>query len=87
VAEVGRTEPLERSILVFETYASVDDVRSGDWVRSDLVAASPYALVGDTDAIADALQERRERWGISYVVCYESDVARMLPVARKLAGS
>ena len=75
----------ERSLLVFDTYRSIDDVQDDDWVREDLASRSPYVLLGSDDAMIDALIERRERWGLSYIVCFENDLEAFLPLVRKLA--
>ena len=34
---------------------------------------SPYVLLGSAEAMIDALVERRERWGLSYIVCFEKE--------------
>jgi probable F420-dependent oxidoreductase len=50
-----------------------------------LVAASPAVLVGTADACADLLQERRERYGISYIhVGLEFESAA--PLVARLSG-
>lgn len=86
LAEVGRTDDgPERSVLVFEMYDSIADVDRDDWVREDLVERSPYVLLGSPEAMADALIERRERWGLSYIVCFERNLEQFLPVVRRLA--
>ncbi len=88
IAEAGRSDdPPERSVLVFHTYRSSADGPDLGWVRPDLRARSPYVLIGDRGQIVETLQARRERWGVSYIVCYERDLERMLPVARSLSGS
>jgi hypothetical protein len=33
----------------------------------------------------DALIERRERWGKSYIVCFEKDLEGLAPLVQKLA--
>jgi probable F420-dependent oxidoreductase len=88
VREAGRSDdPPERGVLVFQMYRALTDVRSDDWIEPSAVAASPYALVGDTAAMADEIVRRRETWGLSYLVCFDNDLELMLPVARRLAGS
>ncbi len=88
VEEAGRSaDPPERSLLVFHTSRSRAEVGDGGWVRSDLVERSPYVLLGDTGKMVETLQARRARWGVSYIVCYERDLERMLPVAKSLSGS
>lgn len=86
VADAGRTDGgPERSVLLFQMYGSERDVPVDDWVRPDLVAGSPYVLLGDSAAMADALLARRERWDLSYIVCFERDLEQFLPVVRLLA--
>lgn len=86
VLEAGRTDGgPERSVLIFEAYRSRHEVTDDDWVREDLVARSPYVLLGSPEAMADALVERRERWGLSYIVCFEKDLEALLPLVAKLA--
>jgi hypothetical protein len=75
----------ERSVLVFSLYPSLAGITSERWISRDLAATSPYALIGDVDAIVDKIQERRERWGLSYYVCWDVDVEEFIPVVRKLA--
>jgi probable F420-dependent oxidoreductase len=86
VAELGRADGgPERSVLVFQMYPSRLDIPADDWVRPDLAVDSPYVLLGEPAAMADTLLARRERWGLSYVVCFERDLERFLPVVRLLA--
>lgn len=87
VIEAGRTDGgPERSHVMFGVYPSADDVSDEDWIPRDLVASSPYALVGDTEAMVDSLLARRERWGFTYNVCMDGDLEKFIPVVRKLAG-
>jgi probable F420-dependent oxidoreductase len=75
IAEAGRTDGgPERSLLVFDLWRSTDEVRPHEMVPPDVVETSPYALVGDTSAMIDALDKRRDRWGFSYIVCFASDM-------------
>jgi probable F420-dependent oxidoreductase len=84
--EAGRADGLpERSVLLFGLYQSLEDVADDDWIPRDLVATSPYALVGDTDTIIDTMHMRRERWGLTYYVCFDYDIEKFLPVVHKLA--
>ncbi len=48
---------------------------------------SGAALVGTVDEIVEQLHERRERWGLSYVVVGDANVEEFAPVVAKLAGS
>jgi probable F420-dependent oxidoreductase len=78
----------ERSVLLFATSSSRDDVPlRAPWPSASSAIASPFALIGDTAAMVDTLLERRERWGISYYVCFGEDIDAMIPVVRKLADT
>jgi probable F420-dependent oxidoreductase len=48
--------------------------------------ASPHVLVGTVDSAVDLLLERRERWGISYVVVPIPAMAAFAPVVERLTG-
>ena len=65
-----------------------DEVRPGEMVPPEVVETSPYALVGDTSAMVDALHERGDRWGFSYIVCFASDmnVDLFRAVVRRMAN-
>ncbi len=87
IIESGRTDGgPERSHLLFGLYSSTADPSPQRWIPPDLVATSPYALVGDTEAMVDTLFAMRERWGITYPVCFDDDLEQFIPVVRKLAG-
>ena len=87
VTEAGRIDGgPERSILIFSIYSSLADVPDDNWIPRDLVETSPHALVGDADAMADTLVAQRERWGLNYFVCFDTDLEKFIPVVRKLAG-
>ena len=51
----------------------------------DLVASSPAVLVGSVEQCVEALLERRERYGISYVNL-GSDAEAVAPIVARLAG-
>ena len=87
--DVGRSgDGPERGMLVFEMASSVDAYDADDaWIDRERVAASPYALVGDVGAMVDAVVERRERWGVTYFVCFDRNLDLFEPVVRRLAGT
>jgi probable F420-dependent oxidoreductase len=47
----------------------------------------PHVLVGTPASMCDALRERRERWGISYIVCQADALESMAPVVAELTGT
>lgn len=60
-------------------------------VNADLsveeLMASPHVLVGSVDHIVDTLQERRERYGISYICVLAPLLESFAPVVARLAGT
>ncbi len=51
------------------------------------VLASPLALIGSEAEITDRLQERRERWGYSYVVIPGDELRSFAPLVGRLTGT
>ena len=51
------------------------------------VAGSPVALIGSVDEIVATLEERRRRFGFSYVVVHEAEIDDFAPVVARLAGT
>ena len=51
------------------------------------VLAAPYLLVGSVEQILEDLQERRERFGISYITVSDQYVDDFSPVVARLAGT
>jgi probable F420-dependent oxidoreductase len=49
--------------------------------------ASPHALAGTVDQLVEQLEERRERWGISYIGLSAASLDEMAPVIARLAGT
>ena len=49
--------------------------------------ASPHALAGTVDQVVQQLDERRERWGISYIGLSADSLDEMAPVIARLAGT
>jgi probable F420-dependent oxidoreductase len=65
---------------------AADQLASRFRVTRELVLETPYVLLGTIDEIGDTLEQRRERFGISYVTVFERDVEAFAPVVAKLAG-
>jgi probable F420-dependent oxidoreductase len=86
-------DELELSVTVFVAIVSDDQagivgrISAGFGMTPEETLASPHALVGSVDQIADALMERRERFGFSYVVFSGDGYAALAPVVKKLAGN
>jgi probable F420-dependent oxidoreductase len=79
----------ERGVLLFYAGRTADGMPADGegWTSPDVLSDGPYALVGDTDQMVDTLLERRERWGLSYVTCWEEDIELLAPVVARLGGT
>jgi probable F420-dependent oxidoreductase len=76
----------ERSILVFDVARTLDDLPEDSWVPPQVARDSPYALIGSTSAMVEALLERREQWGVTYYAFFDQDIDTFRPVIATLAG-
>jgi hypothetical protein len=52
----------------------------------DEILDAPLALIGSVDEIAETLIERRERFGLSYIVVMETVTDAFAPVVERLTG-
>ena len=91
--EAGRLDDIEMNLRAFMVFVT-DDVDQALGTLSEftgapkeIIADSPFALVGPTGKIIDELQERRERWGFSYVIVGQNDVEAFAPVVAALSGT
>jgi hypothetical protein len=92
-AAARRIDDIELNIRAF--FVSVTDDRAGTvssvaafiGVEEAMVEASPFALIGSADAIADELVARRDELGFSYVIVGGGDIDAFAPVVAKLAGT
>jgi probable F420-dependent oxidoreductase len=89
----SRFDDLELQIRYFLA-AITDDARGlaeglapSFGISADDALASGVALVGTVDHVCDTLVERRERWGVSYVVVGDDNYPAFAPVAARLAGT
>jgi probable F420-dependent oxidoreductase len=64
----------------------VDRVAAAFGVERDVVLQSPVVLAGSVASICDQLEERRERWGFTYVVVQRAQLDAFAPVVERLAG-
>jgi probable F420-dependent oxidoreductase len=89
-----RPDQVELSMMV--TVVPADDHREAaerlaverGWgaAAGEQVLAMPSVLVGSTARIAELAQERRERFGFSYLVVSDEDLEAFAPVVEQLAG-
>ena len=57
-----------------------------DVVSAQQLLASPSALIGTVDRIIEDLQARRERYGFSYIVVWDTHLEVFAPVVARLTG-
>lgn len=55
-------------------------------LTAEQALASPSFLVGTLDEVCERLEERRERWGLSYIVLHQAELEIFAPVVARLAG-
>jgi probable F420-dependent oxidoreductase len=67
--------------------AAADDLASRFKVARDVVLETPYVQLGTVEEICESLQQRRERYGISYLTVFERDMEVFAPVVARLAGA
>lgn len=61
--------------------------RKGDpALTPDVLLSSPYALLGTVGSMAEALEERRELYSVSYVVVLDEQMEAFAPVVALLTG-
>lgn len=78
---------VQRVVLTDDRHNALASL-AGEWeMTPDAAAASPYALIGSVDEIADTLRERRERFGFSYLTVMERHIDAFAPVVARLAGT
>ncbi len=88
----GRMSNIELNIRTFlvNIRESADEAINGTAnmvkVAPEMVANSPFALMGPPAKIAEDLMARRERWGLSYIIVGGEDVNSFAPVIKILAG-
>jgi alkanesulfonate monooxygenase SsuD/methylene tetrahydromethanopterin reductase-like flavin-dependent oxidoreductase (luciferase family) len=76
VVVTGRPREAAERLLSFHPDLSTADI-----------LATPYLLVGTVDGIAEALVERRERWGFSHFTVRPAALPAFAPVVAALAGT
>jgi probable F420-dependent oxidoreductase len=87
-----RHDDLELNVTVFVAIVTDDRdgmaqrISGGFGMPPEQVLDSPHALIGSAGQIADTLQERRERFGFSYIVVSGDGFEPLAPVVKQLAG-
>jgi probable F420-dependent oxidoreductase len=88
-----RFDELELQVVAFPFAVGGDVEQQASGIGASLglepadVLDSPHVVLGSVDAICDALEERRARWGVSYWVVPEAALDAAAPVVERLAGA
>ena len=87
-----RYDQIELNVLVFEAHVTtsapevLERIGEAAGTSPEVVAESPQVLAGSVGEIAEIMEERRRRLGISYYTFYEPDLESMAPVVERLSG-
>lgn len=89
----ARFDDIELNCLLFFV-ATTDDrdafaasIAPAFGIPADAAREVPVALFGTTEQMCEQLQQRRERWGISYIVVQRDSLDAFAPVVERLAGT
>jgi probable F420-dependent oxidoreductase len=88
-----RFDQLELQCLTFfvqivpDRKAAVDRLASVMSVTPEQIDGSPIAMIGTTDEMIESLRERRELFGLSYIVVHEAEMEAFAPVVAALTGT
>jgi probable F420-dependent oxidoreductase len=77
---------LEFALVTDDPDPLFEAMAGGFGLTPDQARATPYALVGPTSSMVELLEDRRERWGFSYIGVPRDVAEAMAPVVAKLAG-
>jgi probable F420-dependent oxidoreductase len=94
-AEAGaRFDDLELNVLTQRVIVTDDREQaaaelSAQWpaLSPEDVLTTPFLILGSAEQIVETLQARRERWGFSYYVIWDTLAEALAPVVARLAGT
>jgi probable F420-dependent oxidoreductase len=66
--------------------AAVEAMSKAMGVSEAMILDSPFALIGPPTKLIEDLEQRRQRWGFSYVIVGGEDVDTFAPVVAALSG-
>ena len=82
VVPAGAAEGCEPS-----RWGADDEIGAANYVTPEQVMDVPVALFGTTDEMCAQLEQRRERWGLSYHCVQLDALDAIAPVVERLAGT
>jgi probable F420-dependent oxidoreductase len=87
-----RFDVLELNIIIFAVIVTEDrsqaiqQLAGGFKATEEQVPAIPHCLIGTVSQMSEDLQERREKYGISYISVFEESAELLAPVVARLTG-
>jgi probable F420-dependent oxidoreductase len=89
-ARIDRLElsALIQRVIVTDRRRQAAEELQKNWKQLSIeeILEAPFVLIGSVDELVEALQARRDRWGISYFVTFEQYLETLAPVVARLAG-
>ena len=88
-----RFAAIELNVIVSDVHVTDDRAGTAERVGAQYgltpedVLESPQILIGSVDEMVERLQERRERYGFSYIVVAEPNMEALAPVVARLSGT
>jgi probable F420-dependent oxidoreductase len=88
----ARFGQLELGVLIWnvavtdDRQGTAEQIAAARGLRVEQVLGSPYYLIGSVEAIIEQVMALRERYGISYLTVFPTDVEAFAPVVARLAG-
>lgn len=88
-----RFDDLELTVMVSDVVVTDDRMATAERIASAMgvtaaeVLASPQILIGSVDSMVEDLQQRREEFGLSYIVVLDTNMEKLAPVVTRLAGT
>lgn len=89
----SRFDAIELNAIAFTAMVTDDAAKLAERMAPGFASTpaelleSPHVLLGSIDEMAEALQRRRERYGISYWVFPQNAYEPLAPLVKKLAGT
>jgi hypothetical protein len=56
-------------------------------IRPEVVLEMPSIFIGSVEQIAEQMEERRERYGLSYYIVSDAQMEACAPIVARLAGT
>ena len=86
IARLELNAVVQRVFVADDPSAAIAEVAQQWRLTPAQTRESPFVLAGPVDAIVDALEARRARYGISYVTVFEQYLDAFAPVVGRLSG-